>query len=349
MNDECRSLRCTSESRQGNAVKTVIAVTTWVGVAAIVVGFSAFFIWLLRKLAPNWTARTRDFVGISVALFAAGIVFGTLLNHGARILAPPVNRTPPTAEPSPPAEPPPTAEPTPPEPYPTPPPPDDKATPPDGHAADSSAGIPAFPWPPPPPSASITIPQDLLLANLHQASGPDHPYRLMDVDSVLRRSLEHGGYYQMAYYAVPHGFAVVARLERINADGSPISGAARFNMSFDPLEHFSAGGYLRALFFAPPGYYRVIVFVVSTLQFTASGTPVSSTEANQWLERGANFLPPAIKHKPYSEDYICTALIYEFEKRDAGSNPIERHPGRLSADAHLLKAKIAEGLKWKLQ
>jgi len=165
----------------------------------------------------------------------------------------------------------------------------------------------------------------------------------------LRQSLERSGYYQMSYHPVPQGFALVARLERINSDGSPFTGGERFNTSFDPLQKFTIGGYLRALFVAPPGYYRVIVFVVSGSPFSANGTPVSSKEADQWLENGSNVLTSRIGDMPYSTDHVCTALIYEFEKRDPGSNPIERHPGRLSANAHILKAKIAEALRWKLQ
>jgi hypothetical protein len=165
---------------------------------------------------------------------------------------------------------------------------------------------------------------------------------LKDLDAVLLSSLQAAGY-EMSYYAVPGGFAQVARLERIQPGGEPYR-ASRFDPSFHPLDQFTMSGYLFALLVAPPGYYRVIVFVVTPEAFEASGKPVSADEATSWLESGANKLPASIGNKAYSSAYACTALIYEFEKRDTKSNPEERHPGRLTAETHLAASGIALGL-----
>lgn len=211
----------------------------------------------------------------------------------------------------------------------------------DHEGASAQPAYPQFPWPPPPPSAEIIVPNPVLLQGLaHPALG--------DIAAVLVQALQQAGYYQNAYYEVPHGFALVARLERIHPDGSPYQGVARFDSSFSPLPEFSVSGYLRALFGAPTGYYRVIAFVISDTPFAATGTPVSSQEANMWLEHGANALPLRIADVGYSAGYACTALIYEFQKQDAQSNPVEDTPGVLPADTHLMKARIAEALRWQL-
>ena len=218
----------------------------------------------------------------------------------------------------------------------------DSASNPKGQGGGSAEpAYPQFPWPPPPPSAELVVPNQVLLHGL------PHP-ALGDVAGILVQALQQAGYYQNVYYQVPHGFALVARLERIHPDGSPYQGLTRFDSSFSPLPEFSLSGYLHALFGAPIGYYRVIAFVISDTPFAATGTPVSSQEANMWLEHGANALPLSIADVGYSAGYACTALIYEFQKQDAHSNPIEDTPGVLPADTHLVKARIAEALKWQL-
>jgi hypothetical protein len=212
-------------------------------------------------------------------------------------------------------------------------------------ASLSVSALPPFPWPPPKPSALLVIPSEVLL------KGDGSPEaRLGDVNRALRRALHHGGYWEIAYHSVPRGFVLVARLERINEDGSSFADMARWDQSIRNLElrRFSVGAYLRALLYAPRGYYRVIAFVVSPTPFSATGPQISAAEANIWLYSGANALPREIEDQAYSPDYACTALIYEFEKQDTGSDAVERHPGRLSASTHLAKSKIAEALQWSL-
>jgi hypothetical protein len=215
----------------------------------------------------------------------------------------------------------------------------------------SATQIPPFPWPPPPPSASRIIPGGILMTRLREHESHSGTvlavhgrYHLRDVDAVLRRSLRSAGY-EFRYYSTPRGFAMVARLERIDKKGAPFPAQERFDTAYRPLEGFSLMSYLRALFLAPPGYYRVIAFIISPEPFRASGKPVSAEEANAWLEGGVNILPRGIGDLEYIlPDYACTALIYEFEKRDTQNNPVELHPGRLSADTHLESSGIAKSL-----
>lgn len=208
--------------------------------------------------------------------------------------------------------------------------------------------LPAFPWPPPPPSSWEVIPRRLLVQRLQPAAERTRGkarLHLRDLGALLAGALRHAGY-EHSYYAVPDGFALVARLERITPSGAPYPPRLRFDPSFHQLQSFSLEGYLQALFLAPPGYYRVIVFIVSATPFTATGKPVSADQATAWLEQGANVLPAPIGALPYSAAYACTAMVYEFEKRDTQSNPVELHPGRLTARVHLAASGIAEDL-WK--
>jgi hypothetical protein len=204
--------------------------------------------------------------------------------------------------------------------------------------------LPEFPWPPPPPSAKKIIP---VLTGISRASLRNFDnFRLSDVDRLLRISLQNAGY-EHAYYRVPNGFAVVARFERMADDGSPyIPDSLRFDATFQPSRRsrfsmFSLGKCLEML------HYRVIVFIVSPDVFTTTGKPISSNMAIDWSFAGGSGLPRRVGDLYYSDNYRCTMLIYEFEKRDVGdgtTKPIQLRPGRLSADAHLAKSGIASGL-----
>jgi tetratricopeptide (TPR) repeat protein len=205
------------------------------------------------------------------------------------------------------------------------------------------AEMPPFPWPPPSPSEKSVIPADALFGQANRAAveqtgevrAMPPSVHLRDIDAVLRAALQKARY-EFSYYAAPRGFALVARLERFTEKGAPYPGAQRFDGTFRPFEQFTIRDYLRALLLAPPGYYRVIVFIVSPQPFTSTSKPVTSEEARDWLDNGVNSLPRTIGALPYVlPDYTCTALIYEFEKRDMRPNPFVQHPGRLTVEAHL--------------
>lgn len=194
--------------------------------------------------------------------------------------------------------------------------------------------FPSFPWPPPAASASEAIPNDQLVAasTLHS---------LGDVNARLVKALDRNGYAEKKYYAVPDGFALATRLEQIDADGRPKPEPDRW--SADSPEFRSLGEYLRALFSANPGYYRVIVFIVTDVPFTEASRRVSETEAAGWLEGGLNQLPPEIAGLLYHSGVVSTALIYEFHK-DQGKDPQLNEPSHLGAREHLVHSGIWSAL-----
>jgi hypothetical protein len=160
---------------------------------------------------------------------------------------------------------------------------------------------------------------------------------LGNLNDALVSAMQTTGYYEKSYYAVPRGFALATRLEQIAEDGSSKMAPDRWSAGPPRVEHFSE--YLRALLTANPGYYRVVVFVVTDTPFAETGAPVSESEAEKWLTSGANKLPAAIANSAFGQNTVCTALIYEFE-RSAGSAPVLLEPSRLDAHTHLVKSGL---------
>jgi hypothetical protein len=243
----------------------------------------------------------------------------------------------PEREPEPPgAAPPQSPEPEPPSvalpPAPPPPPPTVPApapiTPP-----DQAAAMPDFPWPPAQWSAQAAVPRGVF------AASPT----LGDAAMVLTAALDRAGYVERSFYRAPGGFALVARLERINADGSPDPSFRFLSPSAD--EPFDLGTYVQSLFFTPEGFYRQIVFVVSDQPFTSSGVAPTAGDADAILARGATGLAQDIEAAPMSEGHQVIALIYEFKKGAADGDVAILNPGRLGAVAHLAASGIAQALE----
>jgi hypothetical protein len=198
--------------------------------------------------------------------------------------------------------------------------------------------IPMFPWPPPIASATADVPRRFF------SSRPDDILRLRNVKTALHDALESCGYFEKSYYRVKYGFAMVTRLEQINYDGTAKEPPERWAVEVQRLRKFSLKAYLKALFSANPGYYRIIVFVV-TKPFKQSDEEVSREEAMDWLWGGLNELPVSIGWLEYSAEHTCTALIYEFEQSNPGE-PVElKEPGNLQGRTHLVKANLWQALE----
>jgi hypothetical protein len=127
-------------------------------------------------------------------------------------------------------------------------------------------------------------------------------------------ALELKGYAEHSYYTIPGGFAVATRIERIDPTGAPLTAPDRWSLSKVPLRTISMTEWARALFSGQPGYYRVIVFVVTNVPIMQRSAQPTSAEAKYWLLSGMNILPPELSNENMTADYSCTALIYEFER-----------------------------------
>ena len=203
-----------------------------------------------------------------------------------------------------------------------------------GAAAPPPAAIalPEFPWPPPPPS------DRMMLSRAGFARGLGANPSLMSAADHLTDALGQAGYSQYSFYSAPGGFALVARLERIRPDGTPEPEGQRFAPP-SASEPFSLGIYLKQLFIAPEGYYRLIVFVVTDNVVVTKGAAPTAATAQAWLRNGADRLPAAYATLPFTKAHEVDALIYEFRKQGKGqATPLT--PSPIDARAHLERAGL---------
>ena len=213
-----------------------------------------------------------------------------------------------------------------------------EAPPPDkglgyGSAPGFPDPMPAFPWPPPRASAETMIPHTWLPTRGEA--------RLADVADRLERALTAAKYRSWSYSSVPNGFALVSQMEQIASDGTPSPEPARWSTDMPSVTHMTLLEFIKALANARPGYYRVIVFIVTNQPWSRTGEKPSGEEAEQWLAKGFSWLPPYIGDLTYRPDYRTTALVYEFKKvsKDADATFLKSSP--TSADDHLNKAGIS--------
>lgn len=198
--------------------------------------------------------------------------------------------------------------------------------------------MPAFPWPPPRYSAIANIPIEFIGYKIKSPT-------LGDVAIKLESALENAGYSERSYYYILNGFALITRIERIDVDGRPFTDDNRWIIGFRPMETFSLASYIKALFIATPGHYRVIVFAITDRPFAPSSKKADSKEFSELLLSGQNTLPKEIAKLQYSSMYRCTALIYEFIQKATTKTPSYVYPSNLTGKLHLTRARILEGLK----
>lgn len=200
----------------------------------------------------------------------------------------------------------------------------------------ASAVLRQYPWPPEAPSWRIPI-------DLSRSSRMRDEMSLDDVQDLLAESLFEAAYVSWSLYSAPGGFVMVTRCEAIDDDGTPLDFNVRCGSSDDQGDA-SFFSFFNRLFDAPEGYYRFIAFVVSDETYTPSSVALQESVALRRLSRGTNQLPPEYADMEFTERHQVEALIYEFRKRDAGSE-IEAHtPGHIPAMRHLENSGLSEAL-----
>lgn len=200
---------------------------------------------------------------------------------------------------------------------------------------EDDAALRGFPWPPPEPSARFAVPRGMVAA-------PDARLTLRQVSTRIGDALRRASY-EYSFYRAPGGFAVVARLERIADDGTPMTGDTRF-LPPDAEAPFSFTDYIAQLFFAPAGYYRMIAFVVTDRAFAATGKTLAASEAATLLTQGAVALPVSFARDEFTPEHAVHALVYEFRKGEGEGDVATLHPGRLTGETHIERAGLAAAL-----
>jgi hypothetical protein len=163
-------------------------------------------------------------------------------------------------------------------------------------------GLPAFPWPPP---AGYRTPEPLPL----DWFGP------LDVTAgawfdLMRRTMgELSSDYETALFSgPPGGFALVARLERIDASGKPYPGRARWTTEGQPK--LDLVELLGDLFLERPGHFRIVVFVVTDQPNFQADPRVRLPDVRE----GAQVMPRDLATMRLAGKYVL-ALVYSFERR----------------------------------
>ena len=159
-----------------------------------------------------------------------------------------------------------------------------------------------------------------------------------DETNAIIAALERNGYVERSFYGTPaDGVALITRLERINNDGSPAAAAVRWPAGEYQADAINLAQFLRGLFFADPGRYRVIVFIIQNQPFTqATGKAFSGEQAEALLPSGANVLPAEVAERSVAESH-CTALIYEFANDGTAMRKVQSH---LTGKQHLEKSGL---------
>ena len=202
-----------------------------------------------------------------------------------------------------------------------------------------------FPWPAPAPSARMALPASMLDSARH-GDAPTLQNAAEALDALLMRA----GYSQRAYFRLKDdqqtlGFALVTRMERMHADGTPYPATERF-MPANAPDQFDVLSFVKSLFVAPVGYYRVIVITVARAPVATGQVPMAETQAEQLLSQGDSRLTGCVAGLPLTDHYAGDALIYEFrhapeEQRAAADDAVNQlKPGLLDPGTHLRKAGI---------
>ena len=187
--------------------------------------------------------------------------------------------------------------------------------------------IPEFQWPPPQPSVLTKIPSRYLVEEKCKT-------QLRDVSDRLEEALNQAGYQKLGWYSIPNGFAIVTRLERINTNGTPHS-SERWSEGFNAPRSFSIVNYIRSLYTAKTGLYRVLVFIVTDNYSEPSSSQTDEATAKGWYQEGEAQLPKSIGRREFSTNYYCMALIYEFEQTSGDEPATFKASSKIQGEKHL--------------
>lgn len=201
-----------------------------------------------------------------------------------------------------------------------------------GAASDSDA---RFTWPPPRPTTRAVLERVML--------GPSQG-TLGQVADRLAVALRRVGYFERSFYAVPGGFAMATQLEQIEFDGTPKPVPLRWSSALPPRRVFSIDDFVRALFTAPEGHYRVIVFVVSDRPFATAPDAPSQNEALGWIGGGLDRLPTPLAELRLRDSHACTALVYQFRKVGHAGVALANPDGATAAELQLQRSGILAAL-----
>jgi hypothetical protein len=190
--------------------------------------------------------------------------------------------------------------------------------------------LPQFPMPPPQWTLRTVLPTGVAITREGEPLG--------EIFDRLRQSLGRAQIHDFTVYGIENdGFALVARMEAIRDDGKPAEERWTQGVVRSPV--FSVTDYLKALFSARPGRYRVIAFLV-TARTVTPGAPADRDTLNQLWRGGAGDLPRNVREIPLPPSGRCEALVYEFFRPTEDDPPVQVAASRLTGPQHLAGAGL---------
>lgn len=195
-----------------------------------------------------------------------------------------------------------------------------------------SQNLPVFPWPPPPGYAIYSIPR-ALVTNATTTKFADVYQTIIGALASVSKNFEHG-----LFTGPTNGFALVARLERVKADGTPFPEPGRWVTEGSPK--LNLGDLIGDLFLSRPGYFRTIVFAV-TSDLQPGSDPVAKLPVPG---EGVQDIPPEMAAVPFGDQHYVLALVYSFERKPGGQVQPWKD-GAPSPLSHLDHAGILQMLK----
>lgn len=152
-----------------------------------------------------------------------------------------------------------------------------------------------------------------------------------DVEKKLVEALEKAGYHREKYGFFWNGqneFAIVTKMERINADGTRADETIRWETDSRLPAAQTPKEYGEYLFRGKKVYYRIFAFIVTNRDFTFfEGTPPSFEMASKWIglrqssKLGGGGSAP-ITQTVFDNQYHCYVLLYQFVNHTSLDLPI---------------------------
>ncbi|WP_144389824.1 hypothetical protein [Phaeobacter sp. 22II1-1F12B] len=195
-----------------------------------------------------------------------------------------------------------------------------------------------FPIPAPRPSSSIP----LSIVEISEEYGATTT--LFELEETIRGALQSAGYFDVGTLSTPEGgIAIITPVEQITSSGTPVEGAQRWvaDINRSNCGSFSLSCFLKALFLAPEGLYRVLV-IVATDEPLRIATNVEFDQETMETLMGARRLDlnPDLSEISISKEHDVYLLVYEFSSTSP-NEMLPEVPGRIGIIEHLNSINLA--------
>lgn len=165
---------------------------------------------------------------------------------------------------------------------------------------------------------------------------------MKQVDNYFKKIFNKKGYAgHLHYYYVESGYAFTTSLEKINKDGSPVSGSKRWSVSIGGNGSFSLYETFKSIFFATESNFRILGFIIAPDAATVQRSPASIGAMQDLLTYSYPSLPPDLEDFSLPKKTL-TILVYNFYQSDIGKVPMLDVSSRLSVTDHLEKSGLIQ-------